>query len=352
MSGPVTLRRVGMPSALVLLIGSLAGPMPTWSGEGLAMRIGSFTLAPPHKPQVVVLVKSFLPSRFEGVMRVEGPAGWRILPAQKEVAVAPGQTERVVFSVEQGTLSPVNRYGLAVTVEGAGNRFAHRQEVVAATAPYLRPKIDGHTEDWKDAIPVEFVRAGKKTTIATGWNRKTFCLLVSVEEERQAVWSGAGPCDAVQMALAAQDAALPHEPQDPVGRHEFLLVTDGQRGRCFRLADANTPLTQTQAERPLASLEVAEVEVAVSRAAGVTHYECAIPFKLLGDIRPGEGREFCLSLLVHDPDGTGIRDWGQAAGLWPWERNPAAWSRWAGARWGQHPPFDNRLPWGLCSSKY
>lgn len=352
MSGPLTLRRVGMPGAFVLLIGSLAGPMPTWSAEGLAMRIGSFTLAPPHKPQVVVLVKSFLPGRFEGVMRVEGPAGWRILPAQKEVALAPGKTERVVFSVEQGTLSPVNRYGLAVTVEGAGNRFVHRQEVVAATAPYLRPKIDGHTDDWKDAIPVEFVTAGKKTTIATGWNRKAFCLLVSVEEERQVVWSGAGPCDAVQVALAAQDAGVPHAPQDPVGRHEFLLVTDGQRGRCFRLADAITPLTQTQAERPLASLEVAEVEVAVSRAAAVTHYECAIPFKLLGDIRPGEGREFCLSLLVHDPDGTGIRDWGQAAGLWPWERNPAAWSRWAGARWGQHPPFDNRLPWGLCSSKY
>lgn len=352
MGTSVTFRPVCIASAFVLLLGALSGPVPARGGERLAMRIAPFTLAPPHKPQVVVLVKSSLGSRFEGVMRVEGPAGWRILPAQKAIALAPEQTQRVVFSVEQGTLSAANRYGLALSVEGAGKRFVHRQEVAATTAPYLRPKIDGQTEDWKDALPVEFLTAGKKTTIATGWNRKTFCLLVSVEEAQQVFWSGTGPCDAVQVALAAQDAPVPHGPQDAVGRHEFLLVSDGQRGRCFRLADADTPLALTQAERPLAGLELPEVQVAVSRTARTTHYECAIPFKLLRDIRPGEGREFCLSLLVHDPDGTGIRDWGQAAGLWPWERNAAAWSRWPGAQWGQHPPFDNRLPWGLCSSKY
>ncbi len=352
MSGCARLWPIGMASLLIVLGGALPGPVSAWGGEGLALRIGSFTLAPPHKPQVMVLVKSFLPERFEGMMRVEGPAGWRILPPQKAITVAPGQTQRVVFGVEQGTLSQVNRYGLAVTVEGAGRRYVHRQEVVVTSAPYLRPRIDGKIEDWKDAIPVEFVTRGKKTTIATGWNRKTFCLLVSVEESRQAVWGGTGPCDAVQVALAAQDAAVPRTPQDAVGRHEFLLVGDGRRGRCFRLADAGTPLAQTQAEGPLAPRELPEVALAVARADSVTHYECAIPFSLLGDIRPGEGREFCLSVLVHDPDGTGIRDWGQAAGLWPWERSATAWSRWPGAQWGEQPPFDSRLPWGLCSSKY
>lgn len=338
---------------IVALLGvALVPSLPAPGSEGLALRIASLTLAPPHKPQVVVLARSFLPERFDGVMRVEGPPGWRILPEQKEVTFSPGRTGRVVFGVERGTLSQVNRYGLTVTVEGSGKRFVHRQDVAVASAPYLRPKIDGKADDWKDAIPAEFLTAGKKTTVATGWNRKTFCLLVSVEEERQVAWSGGSPCDAVQVALAAQDAPVAGGPEDPVGRHEFLLVSDGQRGRCFRLADPQTRLGSTQAQRALAGLETPEVELVVARRSGVTHYECAIPVKLLNGIRPGEGREFCLSLLVHDPEGTGIRDWGQAAGLWPWQRNPAAWSRWPGAVWGPQPPFDNRLPWGMCSSKY
>lgn len=352
MGRPVRFPAACAAGGLILLIGALPRPIPAQADEGLAVRITSFTLAPPHRPQVVVWVRSFLPSRFEGVMRVEGPAGWKILPAQKDISVAPDQTVRVVFGVEQGTLSPANRYPLTVTVERGSQRFVHRQDVAVTTAPYLRPKIDGKADDWKDALPVEFLTQGKKTTIATGWNRKTFCLLVSVEEERQTAWGGAGPCDAVQLALAAQDAPVPRAPQDPVGRQEFLLVSDGQRGRCFRLAEANTLLAQTQRERPLAPLGLPEVEVAVTRTGGVTDYECAIPFKLLGELRPGEGREFCLSVLVHDPDGTGIRDWGEAAGLWAWERSTTAWTRWPGAVWGAHPPFDSRLPWGLCSSKY
>ena len=51
-------------------------------------------------------------------------------------------------------------------------------------------------------------------------------------------------------------------------------------------------------------------------------------------------------------DGTGVRDWGEAAGLWPWQQNSLAWSDWPGAKWDGRSPFDNKLPWGLCSSKY
>ena len=59
-----------------------------------------------------------------------------------------------------------------------------------------------------------------------------------------------------------------------------------------------------------------------------------------------------LAVLVHDPDGTGLRDLGEAVGLWPSQRNRFAWSRWQGASWGVEPPFDNKLEWGLCASKY
>ena len=55
-------------------------------------------------------------------------------------------------------------------------------------------------------------------------------------------------------------------------------------------------------------------------------------------------------LLVHDPDGTGLRDWGASAGLGPVERNRLAWCRWKGAVWPEAPPFDGKIEWGLCSS--
>jgi hypothetical protein len=112
-------------------------------------------------------------------------------------------------------------------------------------------------------------------------------------------------------------------------------------------------LADARQQRALGPLVYDDAQVAISRREGVTYYECSIPFKLMrSEIRPSEGREFCLSLLVHDPDGTGLRDWGQAAGLPPSRRTWMAWSPWKGADWGEDPPLDNKVPWGLCSSKY
>ena len=85
----------------------------------------------------------------------------------------------------------------------------------------------------------------------------------------------------------------------------------------------------------------------------VTYYECSLPWgEMRQALQPAEGREIYLSVLVHDPDGTGIRDWGEAAGLWESQRNWFGWSKWSGARWGDRPPMDSRVEWGLCSSRY
>jgi len=157
----------------------------------------------------------------------------------------------------------------------------------------------------------------------------------------------------VQLAISPEQSPTTTSPDEASGRYEFLVVAPGEgRAACFQLAQPATKLSETQKARDLGPLALENAEAVVRRADGVTYYEVAIPFKSLPEIRPSEGREFCLSVLVHDPDGTGIRDWGQAAGLWPSERNRLAWSNWPGAKWEKEPPYDNRLPWGLCSSKY
>lgn len=344
------LSAVLMPAGLLAIGGRLA------AGEPVALRLGSFTVAPAHTPHAVVTIKNLQQAPYEGMLRVKGLEGWSIAPLEQKVALGPGETRRVTFTVQRGTIRQSNAYPMEVSAAAGGTIVVHRQSVACTSAPYFKPEIDGKTDDWKDAIPVTFTSGGKKTTIGTYWNRRQFSLLVAVEEDKLVFWQkdvGPAGCDAVQLAISPEQSPTPTSPDEASGRYEFLVVATGEdRATCFQLAEPATKLGQSQKARDLGPLALEKAEAVVRRADGLTYYELAIPFKSLPEIRPSEGREFCLSVLVHDSDGTGIRDWGQAAGLWPSERNRLAWSNWPGAKWEKEPPCDNRLPWGLCSSKY
>jgi hypothetical protein len=345
-------------SPLIILLTALSLAGRAAAEEPVALRIESFVVAPAHSPSAVVVVVNHGQEAFEGTVRVKPPEGWQLSPTEQQVALGPGEMKRVAFIVKRGMIRESNRYPLEASVTGGGRTVTRRQEVVTASAPYFKPEIDGNTEEWKDAIPVTWTTGGKKTVISTYWNRRRFSILVAVEEDELVPFSdkpGPGRFDAVQLALSPQDAATGTSPDDEADRYEFLFVSTGSgtEGKCFLLAEPGMKLGECQADRQLEALEYDKADVAVSRNEGVTYYECSIPFSLMRDkIRPSEGREFHLSVLVHDPGGTGIRDWGQEAGLGPCQRNRLAWSLWQGARWGDEPPLDNKTKWGLCSSKY
>ena len=345
-------RRASSPAkwcwaALVLAATTAAAEPP------VALQLGSLIVAPAHLPPVFVTARNTGTAAYQGTLTIAGPEGWTFRPPRIEIALEPGQSKRVAFTVTKGKRNEANRYPLSVTATGAGQTVVHRQEVACTSAPYFKPTIDGDPADWKDAIPVSFTTAGKKTVIRTFWNRRQLALLVAVEEDKLVAPGGTGPFDAVQLAISPQDTTTGASADGVATRYEFLLAGDPKAARCYLLAEVGTKLAETQKGRELAPLAYEDAAVAVSRDGGTTYYECAIPFKLMrSEIRPSEGREFCLSLLVHDPDGTGVRDWGAAAGLWESQRNRLAWSLWKGACWDDKPPFDNKTPWGLCSSKY
>ena len=328
------------------------------AGEPVALRVGSFVVAPAHSPPAVVSIKNLEQTPYQGMVKIKLPDEWRFKPSEQEVSLAPGQTKRVAFTVTRGMIRQDNSYPVEVSATGSGTTVVRKQNVVCASAPYFKPTIDGHTDEWKDAIPVTFLSGGKKTVISTYWNRRQFSLLVAVEEDKLVAYGGQGASDgfdAVQLAISPHRSETGASGSGRAARYEFLFVATGtgSDGKCFLLATPDTKLAECDKCRELAALGFDKAKIAVGRDEGITYYECGIPFELMrGQIRPSEGREFCLSVLVHDPDGTGLRDWGQAAGLWPAQRNRLAWSRFAGAKWGDRPPFDNKLQWGLCSSKY
>jgi len=324
------------------------------AGSGVHVRVENLTVTPSTGPVMHVAVHNRSNRTFRGTVRVTPLDGWKLNRTRQGVTIPPEQALRVPFAIERGVDSPDNRYPVEVVVTGGDQRQARRQEIVCASAPYFKPTIDGKVDDWADAIPVTFTTAGRRTTIHTYWSRRRFSLLVAVEEDAlkrmPADWDGQ-EVDAVQFAVSPRDAVTPRRGSGKARRCEFLLLPARQAARCLALVRPGDVLSRATSTA-LDGRDVPGAQVAVVREGGVTYYECAVPFQALPQIRPEPGREFCFSLLVHDPDGTGLRDWGEAAGLWDWQRNANAWFRWRGAQWPASPPFDNKIEWGFCSSKH
>lgn len=343
----------------VLIIQAWMGNLE--AAEPLALWVESLPVPPSSQPLVNVQVRNLLSAPYQGTVSLKAPEGWRIAPAVREVALEPGEVRRVAFNVEKGLSVEANRYPVEVSATGAGATVRRKQEVFCATAPYYKPTIDGDVADWTDAVPVTFTTDGKKTVIRTFWNRQKFCILVAVEEAALTGYQAPltdnedqQPFDGVQIAITPQDATTDRGPDDPAERFEFLLAAAGGEGpgKCFRLAQPTTRLAEAGGN-VLGPMTYDKAEIFVRRKDGVTYYECSLPFAPMRDrIRPSEGREFFFSVLVHDPDGTCLRDLGAAAGLAPELPSAVAWSPWPGASWGPQPPLDNKIPWGLCASKY
>lgn len=322
--------------------------------DPLLLRVTNMQVAPAHMPAVKVWVKNQSDAAYQGSLTIELPEGWTLDPPSQDVALPPGETKSVRFTIHDAKTRDDNRYPVVAIAKGGGREIRRSQEIVCASAPYFKPEIDGKADDWKDAIPVTFITKGKKTTISTFWNRRQFSVLVAVEEDKLIAERDGKPFDAVQIAISPQDTQTSTSPDGEATRYEFLLTSDGkgQGGRCYQLAEPGMKLGETQSERDLNKLAIEDPTLAVWREGNTTYYEWGISFRNLPDMKAGEGREFFFSVLVHDPDATGLRDWGEAAGLWPTQRNRLAWSIWPGAVWPEKPPMDNKVEWGMCSSKY
>ena len=324
----------------------------------LWVRVANFTVPPSTGPVGHVVLRNRYERDCEASLELELPAGWKWTLEKSDFVVPALETVLVPFTIDKAVDLDANRYAVNVVVNGKDGYIASRgQEIVCASAPYFKPKIDGNLDEWADSIPVTFFDKGK-TVIRTYWSRKFFCVAVEVHEDKLAGYrkgAKAGTVDAVQFAISPRGAVTGTKPDEKAQRYELLIADCAglfAKDKCFLLMTPEGEVGVSEEMRKLEGLEFADAQVVVKRKGGVTYYECAVPFSLMKNIRPDVGREICFSVLVHDADAGNIRDWGEFSGLWPGVDNKYAWSSWQGVKWEKGRPFDNKIEWGLCSSKH
>jgi hypothetical protein len=308
----------------------------------VALRAHNVVVPPATGPVSGLTVMNLLDVPYTGKLTVKLPDGWKANRTQFDVSLKPHETKHLAFALEKGVDSKINSYPYKITAVGGGKTVVVDQKVICATTPYVKPKIDGDISEWlNDAIPVTFVCKGRKTVVRTFWNRRNFCLCVEVQEDKLVAGG-----DGIQFALASNKASTGNSPDDKTARYEFLVVG----GKCYQLVKPGTPLGETQKANPLPAAVVEKSEVAVKREKDITRYEISVPIRPLKELKATTGREFFFSVLVHDPDGTGVRDLAEATTPLPGGRNKYAWCKWQGAKWPDKPLLDSKVEWGFCTS--
>ena len=300
------------------------------------VRCHSFLVNPSTGPVAEITVTAG--DAWSGTLTVTPPEGWTLDPHTHTLDLQAGETKCLPYRIIRAREVTANTYPFTLALS-EGDTVT--QLVRTASAPFYRPKIDGRLDEWKDAIPLRFGDPGAQTTLRTYWDNTAFYLAVEVEQKAIASSDKKrqdGRFDAIQLYIAPKGATTK--------RHEFLIEpVSRSRAICKRLAspDGTTHTNGTEEKR-------ATVAIRHSNG-GVTAYEIALPLVLLDGIRVDAGREFCFSMLVHDPSGVGLRDLGTIMNRPEANRTPtpACWVQWDGGSWGT-PVFDGGVEFGFCSS--
>jgi hypothetical protein len=324
----------------MLLMASMAGA--THDICPVRVRIHNFIVNPSTGPVSEITATNRTSAPVSAALHVYYPTGWVVAPSTQEVSLAPGASDVLSFAIEKATESLKNTYAVKLDIVVGQHRYTHTQEVVCASTPYYRPTIDGDLSEWVHAIPLEMTTQDKKTVIRSYWNKKQFCLGVDVQEDELT------DHDAIQFALAPGKSKTPTSREAQSNRHEFV-VTARDGGRCYQVLAPGDSMKQLSEARNLQALPAKDAVVRIMRKGKITHYELALNLRAMRTLRAAPGREYCFSLLVHDPTGTGLRDLGRIMTLPP-AKSDLAWSNWKGASWSDKKPLDSKIEFGFCSS--
>ncbi|MCF7956765.1 MAG: hypothetical protein K9M75_13260 [Phycisphaerae bacterium] len=344
---------------LMLILGYICGFSSVVFAEQfpLLVRAENIIVPPSTGPVTHLVVKNQKAAPCNCRIQVKYAQDWTISPTEIEISLKSEESRKIPISIDKAIDLESNLYPVEITVISGDMQKVFKQNVFVATTPVFTPKIDGNLNDWEPAVPISFETKGHKTIIRTGWNKKYFNVAVVVEEDELSGYKANSDksIDAIQFAIAPRKTKTPTTDDQQSQRYEFLIVDSPgfmSSDKCFQLMRPGDNIADALKERALEPLQIKDAKVVVKRNKNLTVYECSIPLSLMAKLKPMTGRDYLMSFLVHDPDGTGIRDIGEVSGLWEFQRNKFAWSTWKGVKWQDRPPYDSKLEWGFSTSKY
>ncbi|MDP6544161.1 MAG: hypothetical protein QGH60_09240 [Phycisphaerae bacterium] len=337
------IRKIAIPCILVTSVCLCAALAQDAAKDPVAVRAHNIVVPPDTGPVSGLTVMNLLDAPYTGKVTVTLPNGWKADKTRFDVSLKPHETKHIAFAIEKATANKSHVYPYRITAVGGGKTVTVDQQVICATTPVVKPKIDGDITEWlNDAVPVTFVCKDKKTVVRTYWNKRNFCLAVEVQEDKFDK-----SADAIQFALAYGKASTGKSPDDKTARYEFVIVG----GKCYQVAKPGRSLGDTQKSTALPKEPVPKSVVAVKREKDITTYEISVPIRPMRKVlKPTTGREYRFGVLVHDPDGTGLRQMAAVASPLPGARSKYAWTKWIGAKFPDKPLLDSKLEWGFCTS--
>ena len=322
----------------------------TACAQTLSIRPKNFIVTPSTGPVCEIIVRNNNSTPYKGVVTPDFMKEWKVTPLSQEVELKAKESKMLSFAIELGSDLTANKYPVSITAVSEKERIGIKTEVVCASTPYYKPEIDGKLDEWSDAIPITFMTKDKSTVVRSYWNKKHFYLAVEVEEDHLIGIADADKTtgmDAIQFTLSPQNDSADNAAE----RHEFLAAASAsiwKSDQCFQLFSAGQ--TTTNNSTKLKDQILKEAEIKVRRSGKITTYELSIPIKPMKNLRVTAGREYCFNLLVHDPDGTGVRDLGSVMNRWNDQRSKDSWSKWEFVKWNGYTPYDIGIEFGFCSS--
>jgi hypothetical protein len=237
--------------------------------QGADVKVRNFTVNPSTGPLGAVDVTG----DFNGTVTLTPPGGWVLEPCRVKVEGASAP-----FRVVKASENPQNSY--LFTVEAGGR--VETQAVSVASAPYGKLVVDASPDPlWKDAIPLEWQTAGKKTILRMFWNEDNLYLAVELEGGLKSLHYGFG-------FIKKNGTKIYHEFEtDAQGKTEHLTLEEGKVVR-----------------KPVSAKSLSLSDK------GTTICEIELPMEAVEGIRFDAGREFYFSLIVTDSEGK-IRDLGE-----------------------------------------
>ena len=316
----------------------------TLEQNGLLIRPKNFIVNPSTGPVHEVMVTNTTDNPFNGTIEISYNKGWTSTPKSHKISIKPHETKMISQAITKAIDYANNSYPVKVVVKNNSGKEVFKENFVTRcfSAPYYEVKVDGDLKEWKDSIPVSFKSKGKNTTLRTYWDRYNFYIAVEVEEDKFNGTSDSKTPDCVQISISGK--------KNKSVDNQFVAVASNSMWS----GDKVYKVRQLH-KLPSIVVENAKIDVERDEDKKITTYEIAIPFSAIKGVRPTAGRGLNFSILVQDPDGTGVREIASIMNMPELKASEKGRSWYSGGVGefsvnSKDAKFDDRIDFGFCSS--